>query len=393
MDSSPFGSDQKRQTMLQNALRVMVVDDTVTYRRILAEVLQDLGEVEVVATAPQGRIALARLEQGPIDLVLLDLEMPEMDGLQVLELIRSRFPDTFVIMISGQNARAAEATITALERGALDFIRKPEGLDPEGSRTELKEALRPLLRMIRTRQSLRGNGAPGQAPPPRTIAPAPLPAPPPMAVPIRPVPSPLGCEVVGIGVSTGGPNALGELIPLLPKDFPVPILLVQHMPPGFTASLAEHLDKRSAVRVKEASEGETILPGTVYIAPGGKHMVVRRRPGQEGAPDARIVGLTEAPPENSCRPSVDVLFRSMAAQYDGNLLAVVMTGMGNDGCEGVRAMKRRGCHCLTQTADTCVVYGMPMAVDGAGLSDERIPLSLMANRLIRLACRGGAHGG
>jgi two-component system chemotaxis response regulator CheB len=371
--------------MPPNSLRVMVVDDTVTYRRILTEVLQDLGEVEVVATAPHGRIALARLDQEPLDLVLLDLEMPEMDGLETLGLIRKRHPDTFVIMISGQNARAAEATITALERGALDFIRKPEGLDPEKSRSELREALRPLLRMIRTRQSLRGNRALSPAP-----APQPVPLPP--LQPSRQGVLPTRFDVVGIGVSTGGPNALGEVIPLLPERFPVPILIVQHMPPGFTASLADHLDKRSALRVKEASEGEALLPGSVYIAPGGKHLVVRRKPGLGGAGDSLIVGLTEAPPENSCRPSADVLFRSLAAQYDSNMLAVVMTGMGSDGCEGVRAMKRRGCHCLTQSADSCVVYGMPLAVDEAGLSDERVPLALLAHRIARLVARGGEHG-
>jgi two-component system, chemotaxis family, protein-glutamate methylesterase/glutaminase len=372
-------------------LRIMVVDDTVTYRRILSDVVEGIGDAEVVATAPQGRLALARLEQGPMDMVLLDLEMPEMDGLETLGHIRRLYPDISVVMISGVNARAAQATIQALEQGALDFIRKPEGNDPETSRQELKETLRPLLRHVRMRRNLRSESpAPvSAAPKPAAVIPAApaqiATAPPSGRIPAR-------FEVLGVGVSTGGPNALGDFIPALPKDFPLPILLVQHMPPGFTASLAEHLDKRSAIQVCEASEGEIIRPGKVYIAPGGRHMVVRRRPAQSSEPDALIVGLNDNPPENSCRPSVDVLFRSMAAQYEGSILSLVMTGMGNDGCEGVRAMKRHGCHCLTQTADSCVVYGMPQAVDEAGLSDERVPLGALAYRVNQLAARGRHHG-
>jgi two-component system chemotaxis response regulator CheB len=173
------------------------------------------------------------------------------------------------------------------------------------------------------------------------------------------------------------------MIPRLPADLPVPVLLVQHMPPLFTSSLAEQLNQRAALKVREARDGELILPGTVYIAPGGKHMVVRRRVDSEGH-SVPIVGLNENPPENSCRPSVDVLFRSLAAQYEGNMLAVIMTGMGSDGCEGVRVMKRRGCYCLTQSEASCVVYGMPLAVDEAGLSDERVPLAQLAHRITTL---------
>jgi two-component system chemotaxis response regulator CheB len=379
--------------MSLDPLRVMVVDDTVTYRRILSDVIEGLGDAEVVATAPQGRLALARLEQGPVDLVLLDLEMPEMDGLETLSHIRRLYPDISVVMISGQNARAAEATIQALAQGALDFVRKPEGNDPEASRRELKETLKPLLRHVRMRHNLRAEApAPSSSTPKVTATPPPAPAPPRLAATAHTAPLPLRFEVLGVGVSTGGPNALGEFIPGLPADFPLPILLVQHMPAGFTASLAEHLDKRSKLEVCEASEGETIRSGRVYIAPGGRHMVVRRRPATDTEPEALIVGLNENPPENSCRPSVDVLFRSIAAQFDGGMLSVIMTGMGNDGREGVRAMKRRGCYCLSQGADSCVVYGMPLAVDEAGLSDERVPLAALGYRVNQLASRGRRHG-
>ena len=368
-------------------LRVLIVDDTVVYRRILSDVVEAMADVNLVGTAPHGRLAIARLEQTPADLVLLDVEMPEMNGLEALKEIRRRFPDTSVVMISGANLSSAEITLRCLELGALDFLRKPEGTDAEASRNELKEKLRPLLRHVQTRINLRqGNTdritpAPRLHPDPPPHQAAPSQQPPRLG---RMAPAPGRIDVVGIGVSTGGPNALAELIPRLPADFPVPILLVQHMPPLFTASLAEHLDQKSKVSVREARDGEPVLPGRVYLAPGGKHMVVRRLPNPETGDSAPIIGLNENPLENSCRPSVDVLFRSLAAQYDGNMLAVVMTGMGTDGCEGVRAMKRRGCLCLTQSEASCIVYGMPLSVDEANLSDEQVPLDRLADRITSL---------
>lgn len=368
-------------------LRVLVVDDTIVYRKILSETIDMLGDAEVVGTAPHGRLAMAKLEQVPADLVLLDVEMPEMNGLETLREIRRRFPATQVVMISGTNLSSADITMRCLEQGALDFLRKPEGTDPEASRNELRDKLRPLLRHIQTRINLnQGSQGIAHEPTPQAHrAPAAVPSHPPPARPaVRSAPVPSRFDIVGIGVSTGGPNALAEVIPRLPEDFPVPILLVQHMPPNFTASLAEHLDLRSKLGVREARDGEPILPGRVYIAPGGRHMVVRRKGNAEDPEQEAIIGLNDNPPEHSCRPSVDVLFRSMAAHYDGRMLAVVMTGMGNDGCEGVRAMKRKGCLCLTQTEASCVIYGMPLAVDEAGLSDDQVPLDRLADRIDRL---------
>jgi len=366
-------------------LRVLIVDDTVVYRRILSDVVEAMDGVSLAGTAPHGRLALAKLEQSPVDLVLLDVEMPEMNGLETLQEIRRRYPTTSVVMISGANLSSAETTMRCLEMGALDFLRKPEGADAEASRSELRDKLRPLVRHVQTRINLhQGTADRPAAPPPRAPAAPPPPAAVPTPRPGRMAPAPGRIEVVGIGVSTGGPNALAEVIPRLPADLPVPILLVQHMPPVFTASLAEHLDHKSGLSVREARDGEPVLPGRVYIAPGGRHMVLRRLPDGEHP----IIGLNENPPENSCRPSVDVLFRSLAAQYDGSMLAVVMTGMGNDGCEGVRAMKRRGCLCLTQSEASCIVYGMPLSVDEAGLSDEQVPLDRLADRITFLVRRG-----
>jgi len=373
-------------------LRVLIVDDTIVYRKILSEIVEAMSDAVLVGTAPHGRLALTKLEQTPADLVLLDVEMPEMNGLEALREIRRLHPATSVVMVSGTNMSSAEITLRCLEQGALDFLRKPEGSDAEASRNELRDKLRPLMRHVQTRMNLqRGTGLKptGSAqpvahhPPPVVQVPAqvPIPAtPPPYRAPSR-IALPSRIDIVGIGVSTGGPNALTEVIPRLAADFPVPILLVQHMPPIFTASLADHLNQKSRLSVREAKDGEPILPGQVLIAPGGNHMVVRRRTEGDSRESFPIVGLNENPPENSCRPSVDVLFRSMAAQYEGNMLAVIMTGMGNDGCEGVRAMKRRGCICLTQSEASCVVYGMPLAVDDAGLSDEQLPLERLADRI------------
>jgi two-component system, chemotaxis family, protein-glutamate methylesterase/glutaminase len=372
--------------MTEFPLRILIVDDTAVYRRLLVDVVESLDPRNEVSASPSGRLALARLQDAPADLVLLDVEMPDLNGLDVLRILRREHPGTSVVMVSGTSSAAASTTMAALGLGALEFVRKPEGVSPEASRAELRDHLRPLLRLVSTRKHLREAG---QAPPeaaPHPPVPAPHPAPAPSRAPTPPSsahPHPGPFSALAIGVSTGGPNALSEVIPALPADLGVPVLLVQHMPPLFTASLAEHLDKTSKLRVREAVEGEPIQAGTVYLAPGGRHMVLRRTPEEGGF----IVGLNENPPENSCRPSVDVLFRSMAAHCEGDVLAVVMTGMGNDGLQGVRALKRHGCHCLTQSEATCVVYGMPMAVDEAGLSDEQVPLPLLAPRIAALLAR------
>jgi two-component system chemotaxis response regulator CheB len=365
-------------------LRVLIVDDTVVYRRILSEVVDALGEA-VVGTAPHGRLALAKLEQTAVDLVLLDVEMPEMNGHETLREIHRLYPGTSVVMISGSDYCAAESTTRCLEQGALDFLHKPEGTGAEAGRQELMGKLRPLLRLVRTRINLYQGMQARPAEPPVHAGPPRVRVDPPSTRPGRMGPVPTRIDVVGIGISTGGPNALAELIPHLPADFPVPILVVQHMPPLFTASLAEHLNQISPISVHEARDGEPVLPGCVYLAPGGRHMVVRRLPDRDGTGSSLIIGLNDNPLENSCRPSVDVLFRSLAAHFDGHMLAVVMTGMGSDGCEGVRAMKRRGCLCLTQSETSCIVYGMPLSVDEAELSDEQVPLVRLADRITRLA--------
>jgi two-component system, chemotaxis family, protein-glutamate methylesterase/glutaminase len=371
---------ENHSTGLQEHVNVLVVDDTVVYRTIVSDVVTNLDGVTLVGTASNGRMALEKMERLDVDVVLLDVEMPEMDGLEALEVIRREYPDVNVIMVSGANKHSSDVTVKALASGALDFIFKPEGRDPESSRKHLVAHIEPLLRsaVCRNRprwqrRELTGHDAPvfkpGVSEP----------------VSVRRVrPKPTRIDVVAIGVSTGGPDALAKVIPQLPSDLGVPVVVVQHMPPVFTKSLAESLGKKSEISVREAVDGQSIEPNVVLIAPGGRHMVVRSRLDALTGNRHPVVGLNDSPPENNCRPAVDTLFRSVADHYGGNVLAVMMTGMGSDGCEGVRAMKRKGCLCLTQTEESCVIYGMPRAVDEAGLSDERVALVDLPSRISTL---------
>ncbi len=357
------------------SIPTLIVDDTVTYRKILSEAAAVFPELEVVGTAPTGSLALKKMAQTPVKLVLLDIHMPEMDGVETLRHIKESFPQTFVVMVSGISTRGAETTISALQLGALDFIRKPEGASFDQNFKHLVDDLRPVIKLLDVRMHMQ-TGAHAQPPPVRSPSAAPAAA----AIPRKISAAAVHPVVVAIGVSTGGPEALTKLIPQLPGDLKVPVVLVQHMPPVFTKSLAESLAKRSNLRIVEATEGEPVHRGSVYIAPGGRHMVVRRPEMSEGE---AVIGLNDGPPENSCRPAVDVLFRSVASVYgDQGVLAVILTGMGNDGCSGVRACKRSSCFCITQSEPSCVVYGMPRAVDEAGLSDISLPIEKIAEEIV-----------
>jgi len=369
-----------------SALRVLVVDDMAMYRRVLTETVDSSGLAGLCESAANGRIALEKLHTHMADLVLLDVEMPELGGLETLDEIRRNWPDTAVIMVSAANRSSAQITVEALQRGALDFIPKPEGDSPQHSMQELRRQLLPHMEMLATRRNLRharGASQPltiSRAAPVRIDRPAPAVTPPTASAPAA---APFGrCQVVAIAASTGGPNALTTVLSQLPADLGVPVLVVQHMPPVFTRSLAESISRKSPLPVYEAQDGQPLVPGQILLAPGGRHMVVRCVNTQ------LVVGLTDGPPENGCRPAADVMFRSVAACHaQGGILGVVMTGMGRDGCEGVRAMKRRGCYCLTQSQSTCVVYGMPQAVDTQGLSDEQVDLANLAGRIRSLAKR------
>lgn len=354
-------------------ITTLIVDDTVTYRKILSEAAMRCGGIDITGTAPSGVLALKKMAQTPVQLVLLDIHMPDMDGVETLRRIKEDFPQTHVVMVSGVDTRGAETTIRALELGALDFIRKPESGRPEENLKRLMDDLRPIIRLVETRLLLTGArvGATEQEEHPRRREELSI-------ITEKNGVVPYHFSVVAIGVSTGGPEALAKLLPQLPADLPVPVLLVQHMPPLFTKPLAESLARKTKLRVDEARDGQPVEPGAVYIAPGGRHMTVQSRG------TGMVICLNDGPPENSCRPSVDVLFRSVAAVYgDDGVLATILTGMGGDGCSGVRALKRKNCFCITQRESSCVVYGMPKAIDEAGLSNVSLPIEEIAGEIIR----------
>ncbi len=365
-------------------LRVLVVDDTVVYRRILSDVLATLPGVEVAGTAASGELALRKLEQKTYDLVLMDIQMPGLDGVQTLKRINQQFPEVLVVMISSATERGSEIVIEALNEGALDFVRKPHGETPEENARQLAEDLGAIMRVSETRlvanrlrranagesRAVAGGGTIA-APPTPEVRPQPKP------VVVPKIISPIQFGILAIGSSTGGPVALTRVIPLLPGDFALPVVIVQHMPPVFTGALANDLNRKSHLTVKEAEQDDPVVPGMVLIAPGGRHIVVRNT---SGAP---VIRLDDGPPENSCKPSVGVLFHSVAQTYGTiGVLAAVLTGMGADGKKGVAALKERNCFCLTQSEQSCVVYGMPQAVDEAGLSNESCDIEDLASRIV-----------
>ena len=343
--------------------RILVVDDSVVIRRVVTEELSADPDLDVVGTAANGRIALAKLTQVNPDLVILDVEMPEMDGLQTLAALRKTHPRLPVIMFSAITEQGAAATLDALALGATDYFTKPSG--PGGldaSRQVIREELIPEIKALCSPKSAKV-------------------VPPPAPVGVSPA-RPGRVDAVVIGVSTGGPNALAEVFRALPADLPVPILIVQHMPPMFTRLLAERLTATAKVPVDEAAAGAVAQPGRGLIAPGNFHMTVAR----DGTRVRAI--LNQEPPENSCRPAADPLFRSAAKVYGSGVLAVVLTGMGQDGLRGCEAVRAAGGQILAQDEASSVVWGMPGAVARAGLADRVLPLALVGAEIVRRATGG-----
>lgn len=379
----------------EEILSVLILGENVVIRHRLTDLLNNLEGVEVAGVAATGKITLAKLERTRIDLVLFDVDIKESDPLQTLAAIRELHPDVSVVMLSAPDSTSAVLAVKALEMGALDIVAKPELVHPgdrdwDDFQKQLAAVFRTLggkrhIRRVRTISQQKTRLAPARrTASPESARPQPASIIRPTLSPARP---PARIDLVLIGVSTGGPNALSEVIPKLPADLGAPILLVQHMPQFFTEALAKDLDRRSALTVHEGFHGQEVLPNHIYIAPGGRHMVLRRSSPPEALEQRYILGLNDDPPVNSCRPAVDVLFTSTAKVTDGNVLAVIMTGMGSDGTEGVRALKEKNCYCLTQSEETCVVYSMPRSVVEAGLSDEQIHLGDMAARIADIVRR------
>lgn len=341
--------------------RVLIVDDSVVVRKLLSEALATSSEVRVAGTASSGSLALAKILQLNPDLVTLDIEMPGMNGIETLSEIRKRYPKLPVIMFSTLTERGASVTLEALSLGASDYMTKPS--NSESLASAMEQVRRDLITKI---VSLAG----------RIRAHA-TPTPPPVPVRTKKQKAQQRIDILAIGTSTGGPNALAEVIPRLPEDFPVPVVVVQHMPPLFTRLLAERLNTQSQLSVHEAEAGRKLEPGHVWIARGDYHMTLA----QKGV--AVSLNLNQDPPENSCRPAVDVLFRSVTQVYGGNVLGVVMTGMGSDGARGAAHIGEAGGQILVQDEASSVVWGMPGAVVSAGLADKILPLAEISQEVVR----------
>lgn len=345
-------------------VRVLIVDDSVIVRKLLCHALSSSPEVQVAGTASSGAITLAKIPQLNPDVITLDIEMPGLNGIQTLIEIRKLHPKLPVIMFSTLTERGAAITLEALAQGASDYMTKPSN---NASLAGAMEQVRKELVAKIVSLSGRNRGVDATSPP---VFPAKR------RYRAQPI------EVLAIGVSTGGPNALSEVIPRLPADLPVPVLVVQHMPPLFTHLLAERLNAQSPLAVHEAESGTKLEPGHVWIARGDYHMAVDRKG------HATILTLNQDPPENSCRPAVDVLFRSVAEIYGRNALGVVMTGMGSDGARGAQHIREAGGEILVQDEESSVVWGMPGSVVSAGAADKICPLPEISREIIRRVTSG-----
>ena len=357
-------------------IRVLIVDDSVVIRRLLSNELSKDPDIEIVGTAATGKIALSKVEQTPPDVVTMDIEMPEMDGLTAVTEIRKTHPRLPIIMFSTLSQRAAKETLEALARGANDYVTKPANVGSAAlAMQRVREELIPKIKHLAWPQTVAHCPtipvSAGSASTPRT----------------RSLSSkkPFKIDIVAIGVSTGGPNALAEVIPHIPQDCPVPILIVQHMPPVFTKCLAERLTAKAQIPIHEGQPGDVVTPGHAWIAPGDFHMVVERQ-------GTKIVLATnQDPPENSCRPAVDVMFRSVAKVYGHAVLSVVLTGMGQDGMRGAEVIREAGGYVIAQDEATSVVWGMPGAVVQAELAHSVLPLSQIAIEIMRKVRAGQAQ--
>lgn len=350
-------------------VKVLIVDDSAFMRNALSSMLSSDPEIRIVGTARDGLEAIEKIASLHPDIVTMDVEMPRMDGIAALKHIMEQNPVP-VIMVSSITNEGAKVTLDALDLGAVDFI--PKNLsDLSLNIVKIREILIDKIKHLgrkglpgrRFRQVERPLSHPAAAEPPRTL-------------PVRTT-GERRIGIVAIGTSTGGPKALQEIIPRLPKDFPVPIVIAQHMPPNFTGPFAERLNQLSQITVKEAVEGEVLKPGLALVAPGGGHMRVKRGRGIE-----TVVSISENREEYIYRPSVDALMASVAEFYPGRALGVILTGMGNDGVNGLTSLKRTGGRIFAQNEETCVVYGMPKAVVDAGIADKVLPIEEMPGEIL-----------
>ena len=344
-------------------MRVLVVDDSVVMRRIVARALERDPQIDRTDFASNGRLALLRIADRRPDVVVLDLEMPELDGFGTLAEIRRTDPTLPVVLFSTVNEAVARATLDALSVGAIDFVLKPSAGSVDAAEAYVAEHLTPLVKAL----------APRATSAPRRIR---------NSVPTVARTGKQAVRAVVIGVSTGGPDALAVLMRALPAELPVPVLIVQHMPPMFTKLLAERLGRLGRLSVVEAADGDLLVEGTVYIAPGDRHLALSSVGGE------MRVRLDDGAPENSCRPAADVLFRAAADAFGAGVLAVVLTGMGHDGRRGCELVRAAGGQVVVQDPDTAVIGSMPAAVADAGLADAILPLELLVPELVERILSG-----
>lgn len=400
-------------------IKVLVVDDTIVYRKIVSDVLKDMPDVEMIGAASNGKTAIARIATLKPDIVTLDIEMPEMNGIEVLEYIKDNAIPTSAIMLSTLTQKGSDMTIKALELGAFDFISKPDRGTMAENMIKVRDALAPIISAFKRQKMFRSTLFKTSSPESGRYLASNLPT-------SKFNRSGLGTarsrsdvsgsssnvigtvdpktdiktsssikqastkssfitrkltpsSIIGIGISTGGPKALALMMPMLTKKLNVPILVVQHMPPVFTKSLAKSLDAKCELEVKEAENGEPLRPNTVFIAPGGMQMKIIA--GADGR--SRNIKITNDPPENSCKPSVDYLFRSIAEHYVGRATAVIMTGMGSDGTRGLEQIKKNGGVIIAQDKESCTVYGMPKEPIESGMADVIAPLHQIAEEITK----------
>jgi len=345
-------------------VKILIVDDSAFMRNALSSMLSSDPEIQIIGTARDGLEAIEKVQSLNPDVVTMDVEMPRMDGITALKHIMEKFPVP-VIMVSSLTSEGAKITLDALDIGAVDFI--PKNLSELSINiVKIKEILIDKIKHIAKKGIVKRRVIPAIH---RAIEV-------PKSMPVRTT-GERRVGLVSIGTSTGGPKALQDIMPKIPKDFPVPIVIAQHMPANFTGPFAERLNQLSQITVKEALEGETLKPGFAYIAPGGGHMRVKRPRGLE-----TVVSISEGKEEYIYRPSVDALMLSVAEYFPGRALGVILTGMGNDGLKGLIALKKTGGRIFAQDEESCVVYGMPKAVVDAGIADKVLSLEEIAGEII-----------
>ena len=353
----------------EQPLRLLIVDDSRIFRAALQDALEGRTDIRVVGSVWSGEKAVEFIRESPPDLVTLDINMPGQGGLETLSQIqeinqsRTGMPPIGVLLVSALTSRGAATTVEGLQRGAFDFILKPDGPDEKENQTQLQQLLLEKINLFSQRLKVRQATSSSRTAPPVVCA----------------TPSRSGrYSVVAIGSSTGGPEALARILPEITRQSKCPIFVVQHLPPGMTGYFAESLARKCDFRVVEAQDGLVVENSTIYVAPGGHHMVLRKQDGRV------VIGLNDLPPENGCRPSVDVFFRSIASIYPHAVVAVVLTGMGTDGAKGLMPLKRNGAYVIAQDEATSVVWGMPGAAAATNQVDEILPIGRIGTTVAKL---------